>query len=283
MKKIKILVTVIMVATLVMGCAVENTSQSVSTNPQVPASVTQTAILPSTSTPQPTFTQTPPPTWIAEFAEPILKSISVRPPDYEDDFSDSGSGWPVGPIPLQDRNDDKFGLGESGYLDGEYYIETLPSHSNLVECAAVPVMNNLVMEIDVRFLSVDSGGFQIHFRHWNSNWAELDTDEWHGYMVNLMSFREIVVSHYNQDLVTDLGVEPTYQSCREFCRLLIIAEGPEIAVYLNGNPVFYAFDEEFEQYKGPGYLNLISANFTDKMTQVIHIDNFRLWDISALP
>lgn len=163
------------------------------------------------------------------------------------------------------------------------FIETLPAYNNSVEWAVLPGMSDLVVKMDVRFLSVDSGGFQVHFRRWDSNWAGLDTDEWHGYMVNLMSFREIVVSHYNQDMVTDLGVEPIYRSCREFCRLLIIANGPEIAVYLNGNPVFHAFDEEFEQYKGPGAYNLVSANFTGKTTQVIHIDNFRLWDISNVP
>jgi hypothetical protein len=144
-------------------------------------------------------------------------------------------------------------------------------------------MNDLVVEIDVRFLSVDRGDFQVHFRHWDAGWNGLSTGKWHGYMVNLVSSKEIIVSHYNQDSVTDLGMRSGNWSCREFCHLLIIAKGPQIAVYLDGNPVIHILDKEFEQYKGPGLFNLVSGNFTDKMTQVIHIDNFRLWDISNLP
>jgi hypothetical protein len=284
MKKIKILLTTIMVLMSVMGCAVKNTSETASTNtpaePQVSASATWTAAPPSTSTPQPTFTPTPLPAWIAEFAEPILESISSHQPDYEDNFSSPGTGWQVGPIP-QDSRDADWGLGSSGYLDDEYYIETLPAHNNAVAWPVLPNMSDLVVEMDVRSLSVDSGAFQVHFRHGDTNRA----GKWHGYLVEIRNNNggEIVIVHYIQDEIIDLGTEKIQHNCREFCRLLIVAHGPEIAVYLNGKPVLHAFDEEFEQYKGPGGFNLVSANGADKTTQVIHIDNFRLWDISNLP
>src|SRR5574341_674292 len=46
------------------------------------------------------------------FAEPILAAIANRPPDYQDDFSDSKSGWPSATYAAGERP------GEIGYKDG---------------------------------------------------------------------------------------------------------------------------------------------------------------------
>ena len=56
------------------------------------STVTTTATITPTRTPFPTATVTPIPTWVTEFAEPILAAIQDRTPDFQDDFSQD-QGW----------------------------------------------------------------------------------------------------------------------------------------------------------------------------------------------
>jgi hypothetical protein len=93
------------------ACGPEPVSQFATLIPT--ATSTATPIPPTvTATPLPTLTTTPHPAQI--FADPILEQIANRPPDYQDDFSDSTSGWETG------RRDDTIMHGSMQYLGGEY-------------------------------------------------------------------------------------------------------------------------------------------------------------------
>ena len=62
----------------------------------------------------------------------------------------------------------------------------------------------------------------------------------------------------------------------------IIAKGPQLAVYVNGEPIMYLDDAGFTQDYGSGRLELNVCNEGDVPSDV-RWDNLRIWDISRLP
>jgi hypothetical protein len=67
-----------------------NTLSPTGTNTPSP---TSTLIATPTRTPRPTSTVTPLPSWVADFAQPILDAIANRLPNYMQDFSNTSSNW----------------------------------------------------------------------------------------------------------------------------------------------------------------------------------------------
>jgi hypothetical protein len=59
--------------------------------PTLPPTFTPTITL--TRTPRPTATATPVPAWVTDFAQPILDAVAYRPPDFQDNFSQTSTGW----------------------------------------------------------------------------------------------------------------------------------------------------------------------------------------------
>ncbi|MFQ6101234.1 MAG: protein kinase [Anaerolineae bacterium] len=196
------------------------------------------------------------------FAEPILAAIAARPPDFEDDFSDPGSGWAIGST---DQS-------ETGYQDGEYFIIANPPSPG-VECncdgvGAVPQVSDFVLEIDGRFISGEMGDWQVKFR---------EGDE--GYYVVLLSsegYLDLWKSEAEEvKLFTLRG--PPIGSGDETNRLQVMAKGPWIALYLNGEPIYLAYDETFST----DGIDLTLCNHGANPVRV-HFDNFRVWDITDL-
>ena len=62
--------------------------------------------------------------------------------------------------------------------------------------------------------------------------------------------------------------------------LQIIAQGPQIAVYVNGEPSWFVYDESLST----GRINLrVYKGMTDSDTPLrVHFDNLKVWDISDL-
>ncbi len=222
----------------------------------------------STAAPVTSPTESPQAAQARAFAEPILAAIADRPPDYQDDFSDPSSGWPVATYAEGERS------GEVGYKDGEYFLIADPVSAqyrgtgNWLEVPALYV-SDFVMEFDARFVSGRSGGIIVNFRALakDSYGAVFDTSG----AVSL----GMGTSDGGKTLTeTDAGLfQPT-----ETNRIRIIAQGPQFAVYLNDQPVLTAREELFDQ----GRVNLAIWNAFSTPRQV-NFDNFKVWDISDLP
>jgi polar amino acid transport system substrate-binding protein len=73
---------------------------------------------------------------------------------------------------------------------------------------------------------------------------------------------------------------PTFEQRTGANHLMIIAHGPQIAVYVNGEPVTLVYDEQSR--KTVITLLVGTCNLTDTTLRV-HFDNFKVWDISNLP
>ncbi len=216
-----------------------------------------------TRTPAPTSTPTTHPA--QTFAEPILAAIADRPPDYQDDFSDPKSGWEViyadGRRSLQD-----------GYKDGELVLvaNSASAENQIVHTfLQVPSLyvSDFVMEFDFRFASARSGHIYVHFRL-GDPYASLD----------LATDGSVWLETKTIDGgTTTEATRVNLTGPNQANRLRIIVQGPQIALYLNGQPVLVA---RREIDKGGIILGIWNSSSTPMQ---VNFDNFKVWDISDLP
>jgi Tol biopolymer transport system component/predicted Ser/Thr protein kinase len=207
------------------------------------------------------------------FAESILVAIADRPPDYEDDFSDPASGWGVGGQAFSPDVE-----GETGYMDGEYFMIAAPG-----ACigAGPPIQrppSDFVLEVEGRFVSGDTGEWVLNFRQWRSDL----TDKEGKYAVMIQSNGQVDVYRFDPESETPLGQIRRVKSGTETNLLWLIAVGPEIALYANGEPVFYVSDSGFSDRFRSGDMLFVVCNRQGTIPLRVQFDNFKIWDISEL-
>lgn len=236
------------------------THQIVETASPTEAVPTQTSV--PTNTPDPLVEQA------SLFAEPILETIANRPPDYEDDFSDPNSGWDIRSYAAGQRS------GKVGYEDGEYFLiadAASAQHPDVHSWLQIPGLSvsDFVMEFDFRLVTAGIGAIYPSFRLQGKDVyvANLGLD-------GLVSLNTETIDGYKvlAEAQTDLFRIGTD------VHIGIIAKGPQIALYLDNQPVLMA-QEKFLDHGG---VILGIWNGTDTPMQV-NFDNFKVWNISNLP
>ncbi len=195
------------------------------------------------------------------FAEPILQAIASRPPNYEFDFNEPENGWISG---VEESN-------TRGYVDGEYFVTVKPSGGTGAGPGKDFVFSDFVAELDARILkATDPGGWGFIFR-------EQPFPQSFRYHINFNS--NGLSLFLSKDSYTDLfylqgaPVKPA----PETNHLLVIAKGPNIAIYVNGEPVTVVSDATLSS----GIVSL-GIHAGEQETEV-RFDNFKIWDISDLP
>ncbi len=207
------------------------------------------------------------------FAEPILAAIANRAPDYDDDFSDPGSGWPSGLTPSGDA---------WGYEDNAYFISAtcLPQTGRAGECHAGSApdralrFSDFVLEVDAQFISGEWGSWYILFRD-SPGTIERPTSIHYGVQFDPGGAGRI----YKNVGGTDISLNALTFEQSGTNRLMIIARGPQIAVYVNGEPLGLFYDESSSK----GTIHLGIGNQVENTTLRVHFDNLKIWDISDLP
>jgi len=211
------------------------------------------------------------------FAEPILSAIANKPPDYADDFSDPSSGWPTGSTPAGD---------EWGYQGGAYSIAATyrPRGDCCIGAGSdhVPPFSDLVLDVDVQVTSGESGGWYVLVRD-SSGTAQEPVGASYGVGVYL----DGMVGLWKNVSGTHVGlVQGEYFHTLTFIKqglstnhLTIIAQGPQIAIYVNEEPVWFVQDESSSR----GLVHLGLNNGTPNTVLRVRFDNLKVWDISALP
>jgi hypothetical protein len=175
---------------------------------------------------------------------------------------------------------------ERGYADGEYYAVA----SQAMTCASgsiggLPVFSgDMVLEIDGRFVEVKEGFWSVQFRAW----ADHATNTF-GYYQVLFEFdkgpRWKIDRHTNENEGAPILAELTglpMEAGLQTNHLKIVAVGPQIALYLNGEPAMFANDPGFDERYERGWFRLGTCNEDDTPVEV-RWDNIRVWDISGLP
>ena len=209
---------------------------------------------------------------VRAFAEPILAAIADRAPVFEDDFSDPGSGWPIGSTADGD---------EWGYEDDAYFISAtyLPQGDIGASPDRAPSFSDFVLEVDARFVSGEWGFWNVIFRD-SPGTLEEPVSAHYGVMFSpdgaFAMWKNVSGVHIN--LVEHSPHAPTFERGFETIHLTIIAQGPQIAVYVNGEPLWFVYDESSSR----GMISVGVGNDTENTTLRVHFDNLKVWDISAL-
>jgi hypothetical protein len=210
---------------------------------------------------------------IHAFADPILIAINGRSPDVADDFSDPNSGWPNGTT----------SEGEKwGYIDGTYSIilTNLYRNSNGDPCldissARQPQFSDFVLEWDAQFVTGIDG-------NWHSIFRDMQLTQQGGGRISF-------TANYNTDdtfflgLSTNVGLNsiiPPFLKGTGINHVAIIAQGTNMAVYINGAPLVLANDPNWQF--GRISLNFGVCNNANQPLQA-RFDNLKAWNIAFLP
>jgi Tol biopolymer transport system component len=218
----------------------------------------------------PAPTRTPIPSEQARiFADPILAAIAERGPDYADDFDDPESGWPSGST----AGGDKW-----GYQDGDYFISAtyLPQGECCIDARTerVPWFSDFVLEVNAQVASGERGTWGVVFRDSPGNGEEPSAH----YGVRLHSDGALGLWKNVGGDHTDLAEADVPAASFEeggANRLTIVAQGPRIAVYLNGEPVWFVHDESSSR----GMIALMAENMTPDTPLQVRFEGLKAWDI----
>ncbi|KAF0108491.1 MAG: hypothetical protein FD146_1065 [Anaerolineaceae bacterium] len=249
-----------------------------STQTPVPVTETSSATATSTAKPSSTFTATPPPAWIADFAEPILEAIANRPPTYQDDFSNPASGWYIG---TTTGHPDVLISGDRRYSNGEYrVIANGATTAEPTVCSGGPDENvgihaDFVAEFDVRFVSGNEGDWQIQFHRIDKGLYSLSLDR-----DNVVRFSKCDPTPGCEGIASYSGGQ--INDGQEWNHMLLIVRGAKMAAYTNGSPILYLDDKTYSDKFRAGDFSLSVCN-GGIVPMETRWDNFRLWDISDLP
>jgi hypothetical protein len=237
----------------------------------------------------PTFTPIPSPTpdpiivQAQTFMNLSLESIADKPPDYQDDFSNPHSGWPVGAQPYNDSGHED---GIVGYENGEYFItaaEAKYPHENdpqlAVTCQSAfhsPKVTvwNFVMAVDARFPTLDESEY---WRDWQMKFWE-ESNYYYGVIISpdgQVSFHTSAPPETFLD--SNDRLETTFVSSFDYNgglnHLVVVADNSTIAMTLNGEVVVYIDNLPPRE---PGPIGFVVCNFSPAPFRA-QWDNLKIW------
>jgi hypothetical protein len=197
------------------------------------------------------------------FAEPILAAIANRPPDFEDDFSAAGRGWSTW-------------IGKMG-RPGDFAIEDGVARFRLAQAELAMehqalAQKDFVLQLDAHLATGDATSrMRVEFR------VPLPEA---GYKVELFSELggwSFEWGQWGADQFQRIEGKGNVSPPGEATQVTIVARGPEVAIYLNGTPVFYAEDADLD-VAGRAYMMCHSLSET-----ACEFDNVEFWDLANVP
>jgi hypothetical protein len=201
------------------------------------------------------------PSWVTDFAEPIMAVIKDRKPDFQDDFSTGAGGWKAWGLC-------RFTGYKVNYGNGEMTID--PGGS----CWVWRDMwyPHFVAKVDARFLpgASTSSSWDLSYRHVGGG-----EDSWsNGYQFRFTG--DVVAAltgpNASRDDVQHIDIPGAALPGLGTNHILIIAKNQTFALYINDIPVFYTIGE-------PVWAN---GGFRFDIDDKVALDNLEIWDISDL-
>ena len=228
--------------------------------------LTPTPILPISTSIPPTL---PPASPIAtnvqveqarSFAEPILQAITSRKSDFADDFSNNDKGWSGGNLQP----------GESFVIQNGVARLTVNDKDVTIGSEALN-RKDFVLQLDARVAEGDKATQLI------VNFHNLSSEYWFYVVVNSAGNAWLVDKNVPADQCNLANGIGNVSPFGEFTQIMIIARGSRAAIYLNGTPVSYFDDADFDTSGGTGL-------FCQSLGQAIcEFDNVEFWDLTKVP
>jgi hypothetical protein len=219
-----------------------------------------TKIMPTpTKTPtqntHPTVTPSPVPAWVTNFSQPILDAIADRTPSFQDDFGLGSAGWEAS------RN-----CGQRmKYESGELVVMDCSVRRPGID------FSDFVIEFDAHILpgAADNSEWLFRFREpYIQDPGALGHSLWITYSGHVRLGLNVVWNPENSEEIGQVA-NPGDRSNH----ILAIGKGPEIAIYLNDQPLFYSSNS---------ILHYGDFGFSSYGTNLA-IDNLKIWNIYDLP
>jgi hypothetical protein len=243
----------------------------VNTPPESPTAFSFPTQIPNSSpTRIPTATTAPVPSWVAEFANPILIKLAGRQPDYKDDFSGFNQGW-FYLIPESQINP------HYAQILGGVLTLKIP---NGKETRDAMVYNpklahqNFVLSFDFKFGKTQPNDvlrFQFSQTTGQSVWLDLSKNEDWSFDWGLHGQENSASGTY-------------YYFSPERINVAIIMQGNECAVYLNHDPLDHmdnCRDDPNARLSSMAMsLHLLSTTGHDAS---VTIDNMKFWNLDKVP
>ena len=179
------------------------------------STVTTTTTITPTRTPFPTSTATPIPSWVTDFAEPILAAIQDRTPDFQDHFSQD-QGW------IHENN--------AEFINGVLSVSCEAGEVCLLQKAWVYWSPDFVMQIDTNVRGLDENS-AAEFG-WRQNYVEY---------VGFTLFGGADPNRWEVNRRQALLKNGTHNT-PDLSRFTIICKGTECAIYINSFPLMYFHD-----------------------------------------
>jgi hypothetical protein len=226
-----------------------------------PAETTQVAV---TEMPQAVAVETPPSAPADVFIERALAFMERNPPIFQDDFHNPDSGWEM----VDDQH------GQRGYKDGAYVVRVteIVGQENI---ASIPLpldkpLSDFILQFDL--VTTDGGpgaNWAVEFR------AQSKTRLYAGLSTHPRGFG-IGLFDSGKETALNRGLAPKYGP-GDVTRVMLIAAGPNLALYLDGEPIGRAHTE----WTRPGRLYFNVINTGDPIV-AYRLDNVVMWDLSRL-
>ena len=194
------------------------------------------------------------------FAEPILQAVADRKPDFEDDFSTAGKGWSGGNLQP----------GESAVVqNGVARLEVKEKDASFGNEALN--RKDFVLQLDARVAEGDKATqLIVHFHN-------LSGEYWFYLVVHSAGNTWLVDKHVPGDQRNLANGSGNVSPFGEKTRIMIVARGPRAAIYLNGTPVAYFEDADFDTSGGTGL-------FCQSLGQAVcEFDNVKFWNLNNVP
>ena len=196
------------------------------------------------------------------FAEPILKTIANRKPDFADDFSTPDKGWSIGT-----ESQGHEGSAIQGGVARLRVYDGIASYKN-----TALNRKDFVLQTDARVAEGDSSTHLLVTIHVAAAeyWFNVELNSRHGSWIVRKKWGD-----QQTDLVTGIGnVSPL----GEWTRIMILARGPQAAIYFNGTPIAYFEDADFDRRSDQTVLHCQSI-----LQAACEFDNVKFWNLANVP
>ncbi len=192
------------------------------------------------------------PSWVTDFAQPILDTIADRAPNFQDNFGTGSAGWEKDYCP-----------GDMKYINEELIIRNCRVYRSNID------WRDFAVEFDIRYMegTAPTSYFSFQFRDLGNA----------GHSIRIDPNGDVLIGFAKTDGVWLGGAQPAYQTNH----ILLIARGNRFAFYLNGEPFYYTENDAYPFGRSIFYVENPGQN----TEAIVALDNFQIWDISnvAIP
>jgi hypothetical protein len=203
---------------------------------------------------------------VRAFADPILSAIADRAPDFEDDFTTADRGWNLhfhGESGPKDRLEIVDGVVRMTLFDG---ARGVLSHEKTT-------LKNFVLTFDCRQVS-GSSGFREEFN--------LSIPDGHVGLLVKSSSRSWQLGRDQDGQWQHWYLKPSdprnvIGPVGETTHVVIVAKGPQLAVYLNHIPVAYVRDQVLD------VSHQMTFGCHGEIDAICEFDNVKAWNLDNVP